>query len=80
MKAWGINTERGVYGQIMALMNFTPAERRDGMKQGIIAFARKFEYAVMTKARMRDFIATLPLNDDQRQMLLYFTEMAGRTA
>jgi arylsulfatase A-like enzyme len=79
MKAWGIGAERGVYGQIMALMNFTPAERRDGMKQGIIAFAQKFEDMAMTKARMRDFILSLPLNDDQRSMMLYFTEMAGRT-
>lgn len=80
IKSWGIQIEKGVYSQITALLNFTEEEKRDTLKNSLIAYVKSLEDLVLTKVRMRKFILSLPLEEDRQQMLLYFTELAGRTS
>lgn len=77
---WEFHMEKGVGNQLLTLMNFTEEEKRAELKKGILQFVQTFENRTLTKERFKKFLLSMPVKGDSQQMLLYFTELAGRTS
>ncbi len=78
-EAWGINLERGVNNQIQTLMQFSESEKQAELKQALQTYGHSFGDQQLTKERMKAFINKMAVDDDKKQMILYFTELTGRT-
>jgi arylsulfatase A-like enzyme len=79
-KEWEFRMEKGVHNQLLTLMNFTEEEKRSELKKGLLHFVQTFENRTLTKERLKMFLLSMPVKGDSQQMLLYFTELAGRTS
>ena len=75
----GISFEPGVHNQIMGILNTMPEEARsaliNGFKGGLDAAGNN----VITKEFIKQYVASLPVPEEQKQMTLYFMNMIGRT-
>lgn len=70
--------EQGAYNQIVTLLNLIPEPRRQQLIFGLNATLKKMNISVITKQFVLGFIMNMPIEDEQKEMLLYFIRIAGR--
>lgn len=70
----------GVYNQIITLLNTTPEKDRQPLMSSLINNLKKGGGDTITKEFVKEFIERLLISKDQKEMTLYFVELAGRTA
>lgn len=76
----GFTYEIGAYNQIMTLLNVSPEQKRaellGGLKESIISTGS----TEVTKNFVVNFVSNLQLEEEQKEMALYFINSAGRTS
>lgn len=76
----GLTYELGAFNQIMAFMNTMPEEKRQEFTR---EFREKIEtdgQITITKKLINEFVCNMSIPDEQKQMAVYFMDLAGRTS
>ena len=76
----GFKCSKPVWRQVQTLMNFTPKEQRGALGDHLEKFVSGQEALTLTKPLLKTFIMNMPIEEEQQAMLIYFTDLAGRTA
>jgi len=76
----GFKCSKSVWRQVQTLMNFTPKEQREVLGDHLRKFVSEQEEFTLTKPLLKTFIMNMSIEQEQQAMLIYFTDLAGRTA
>ncbi|GKX27542.1 sulfatase [Vallitalea longa] len=76
----GLTYEDGVYNQVMAFLNTTPENMRNSVVMGLKSTVEAMDKDVITKDLVKNFVSDLPIDQEQKDMALYFMDLSGRTS
>lgn len=77
---WNFDMEAHTKRQVMTLLNFTEEKYREEVVFQLNKYMMEKNKDIMTKTLLKNFISEQAIEEDRKDMLLYFTEMAGRTS
>jgi arylsulfatase A-like enzyme len=75
-----LSYEPGAFNQVLSFLNTIPEEKREAAIMGFRTGLEANEEKIVSKKYMQEYVANLPIPEEEKQMALYFIDLAGRTS